>query len=171
MRVSLTLAIFLLLSCGRIRNEGHAVVDRAKNAVKAKESKLLDKIASHFDYYTPDTKANKQRFREYFGFYPGADVKNLYIYNDDMFLDATYYFGFTCADSTRQKLVDSLQLHPDRKNMSFGGGLFSSPFPWWDTAAIQKIRPYSRVDESKNLHWYLWYDPATSRAFFFTYTM
>ena len=163
--------LFLLsfLSCGRIREKSSQAVSLAKARLKTNKDALVDKVFTPFNAYTPDTKANKKRFQEFFGFEPGTDVKNLYCLDDAIGIDAGYYFAFTCHDSTRQKIVDSLDLHPDKSNMGFGGGLFSQPTKWWDTTAIAKLRPYARI--KGNLYWYLWYDQPTGKAYFFTFNI
>jgi hypothetical protein len=163
--------LFLLtsLSCGRIREKSSRAVSLAKARIITKKDAMVDKVFTRFDAHTPDTKANKKRFQEFFGFEPGADVKNLYCLNETFSMDAGYYFAFTCDDSTRHKIVDFLALRPDKTNMGFGGGLFSNPTNWWDTAAIGKLLPYTRVEG--NLSWYLWYDRTTDKAYFFTFNI
>jgi len=162
---------FLLVSCGGIRQKGHEVITMAKTRVEAKKTGLLEKIQPDFNAYTPDTKANKKRFREFFGFTPGPDVSSLYCLNDDMFLAATYYFAFRCQDSTSKKIIDTKHLRQITDLRYFGGGMFLAPLPWWDTTTLQTIKPFAKVVDSENVHWYFWYDRATARAFFFTYTM
>jgi hypothetical protein len=163
--------LFLLvsLSCGRVKERSSQAISLAKVKLKSKKDALVDKVFTPFDGFTPDTKANKKRFQEFFGFEPGADVKNLYCFDDAIGIDAGYYFAFNCQDSTRHKIIEYLALRPDTTNMGFGGGLFSQPTRWWDTAAIAKLRPYARVKD--DLYRYLWYDASTGKAYFFTFNI
>ena len=167
--VVVTAALFLAFSCGRIRQKGHVVVEAARTKVQEKKEQLADKMSPAFDANTPDTKANKKRFREFFGFDPGVDVRNLYCYDGGVIpLESSYYFGFECKDSTTQRLIDSLHLKKPGQTLGFGGGMFSDPFSWWDTAFINNQQPLSRVED--NRHWNLWYDPSAGKAYIFTYT-
>jgi hypothetical protein len=164
----LTLSLILIISsCDRVKNKGHEVVDKTKKEIKDKADDVGDKIISRFDDTKPDTKFNKQRFKEFFGFYPTSDIKNMYAHSDELGIDASYYFAFECADSTVEKIKKSLALSVDTTGMGFSGGLNSSPTFWWDTTAIQQIKPFSKQKE--NLYWYLWYDKAKQKVYFLTF--
>lgn len=110
---------------------------------------------------------NHQKFEQFFGFGPTRDVQHIH-YHDDVLLDASYWMAFECADSTVQKIIDHLELTPDsRPTNGLVGGLNMHPTPWWDTAFINHARPFSwRKDD---LHWYLWYDAGTGKAYFLMY--
>jgi hypothetical protein len=162
----LTLAL-IFASCDRLKRKGHQVIDKTKETIKDKRDVIADKIISRFDAGTPDTRFNKQRFYEFFGFYPTSDIKNLYCHSDQLGIDASYYFGFECSDNTIQKIRKDMELIPDTTNMTFSGGLNTTPTSWWDTDFIKKNRPFSKQRE--NLYWYLWYDKTKNKAYFLTF--
>ncbi len=156
-----------LASCDRVKNKGRQIVVKIKQEIRNNAAEAGDKIIPRFDDTKPDTKFNKQRFQDFFGFYPTADVKNIYAHSDELGIDASYYFAFECADSTVTKIKKSLFLSADTTGTGFSGWLNSSPTFWWDTAAIQKIKPFTKQKE--NLHWYLWYDKAKGKVYFLTF--
>jgi hypothetical protein len=156
-----------IASCDRVRSKGHQIVAKTKQEIRNKADAVGDKIISRFDDTKPDTKFNKQRFQEFFGFYPTPDVKNIYAHSDELGIDASYYFAFECADSTVEKIKRSLSLSVDTTGMGFSGGLNLSPTFWWDTVAIQQIKPFSRQRE--NLYWYLWFDKVKRKVYFMTF--
>jgi len=59
----------------RIKRKDHEVLDKTKRAVKEKKDQVANKIIARFDATTPDTKFNKEKFQEFFEFYPTPDVK------------------------------------------------------------------------------------------------
>ena len=172
-------------SCDRIKRKGHQALDKSKEVVKEKKDNMSDKIIAKFDASTPDTKFNKKRFLEFFGFHPTSDVKNLYCYSDQLGIDASYWFSFECNDSTAEKIVSKLKLQPDRRYIMMydstgkvidsildtgnrlSAGLNSSPIDWWDTAFIKKSIPYGK--QNGNLHWYLWHDTRNKKVYFLTF--
>ncbi|WP_460553009.1 hypothetical protein [Ferruginibacter profundus] len=192
LRCITTILLVLLIglpfsSCNRIKTKGHAVIDSAAVFAKEKKEQVAEKLFPHFDAATPDTKYNRQRFREFFDFTPTADVKKLYCYADRMGIDASYWFSFFCADSTAEKIKAGLQLKREQqfsvvRNMSgkivdtmyyhsnyLQGGLNSSPTSWWDTAFINNHTAYGKVQGHINS--YLWHDTKKKRVYFFSFDL
>jgi hypothetical protein len=170
--IPLTLALLLtLFSCDRIKRKGDQVVDKTKEKIIEKKNaaidKVTDKLFTNYSQDKPDTKANRKIFADFFNFQVTPDVHNLYAYADELGIDASYYLAFNCDDSTIKKIKQNLSLETDKTETSFGGGLNSSPIFWWDTAFINKSKPFSK--QEKNLYWYLWYDKLKKRAYFFTF--
>lgn len=67
--------ILTLFSCDKVKRKGYQTVDKAKVALSKKKDDIGDKIVARFDANEPDTRFNKKRFSEFFGFYPTQDVK------------------------------------------------------------------------------------------------
>ena len=147
------------------------MVDKTREKIVEKKNAAIDKVAGKFftnhDYDKADTRANRKIFADFFGFQVTPDIRNLYAYADELGIDASYYLAFECNDSTIKKIAQKLDLEPDKTETSFGGGLNSSPTIWWDTAFINRAKPFSR--QEKNLHWYLWHDKPKKRAYFLTF--
>jgi hypothetical protein len=57
--------ILSLNSCDRIREKGQQLVGETEQKVKDKSKDIVDKVVPHFDAYKPDTKYNKQRFKDF----------------------------------------------------------------------------------------------------------
>lgn len=177
-----------ILSCQQIKSKGHQVATETKEVLNEKKDALVDKLLPQFDAATPDTKSNKQRFFEYFYFYPTSDVTNLYCYSDQLGIDASYWFAFECNDSTIQKIIAKLRLklEPSQEyittrdingniidsilifnNNGLSGGLNSNPTFWWDTAFINTSRPFIKSEGA--LYWILWYDKLNKKVYFLTF--
>ena len=157
--ICLTLSV---ASCDEVRRKKNAVVNR----VRIKVNDKVDAFFPNFDHTTPNTRYNRKRFTEFFGFIPPHEIDSLYTYADEFGIDASYYIAFKCNAQTYQMIIDSLQLLPDTTNMTFGGG-FNLPYAWWNTEHIEELKPYSKVEG--NIYWYLWYDPELEKAYFMTY--
>ncbi len=162
-------AMLLLTSCNRIKNNGRQLMAKTEEKIRDTRDKGVDKIIPTFNAYTPDTKFNKKRFREFLEVEPTADVKGIYCYDDAIGIDADYVFAFTCDDSTIQKIVKQLKLVKTVKDSAFGLG-FGPNLPWWDTAIISTIDPYWKKGAHETF-WYLWYDKNSKNAYFQTYDM
>ena len=166
----LTVIFFLThLSCQRIKNEGHQVVNKTKQTITEKKSDLGDKIIAHYDSYIPDTKFNKKRFSEFFMFYPSSDVKNIYCYADEMGIDHEYQFSFNCDTMTINKIISNLNLKKGTVDENNSSGLWHN-FPWWDSSKIEKLKPFSKKG-SNETYWYLWYDASKQKAYYFSFDM
>lgn len=176
-----------VVSCDRVKKKSMKIITTTKEAVKNKKEALQDKIMPRFDAGAPDTKFNKKRFFEFFRVYPTPDVKNLYCYADQMGIDASYWLAFECNDSTVKKIIDNLQLKPDKQyafimdmqgkvidsipkdGERLSGGLNSQPAFWWDTTFIKHSEPYGRTEDA--LCWYLWHDTKNNKVYFLTFDM
>ncbi|HYH16000.1 MAG TPA: hypothetical protein VD794_12300, partial [Flavisolibacter sp.] len=137
------LIIATALSCNQLKRKGEAVVETTKQTVAEKKADLGDKIIARSDAYEPDTRYNRKRFAEFFGFAPTADVKNLYCYADEMGIDHKYQFAFNCDTVTVNRITSQLQLKKQNKPDNFSSGLWHS-FPWWDSATIETLAPYQK---------------------------
>jgi hypothetical protein len=166
----LTLTFILIFySCDRIKKESHQVVDKTKQKIVEKKSDLSDKIIAHYDPYHPDTKFNKKRFSEFFMFDPTPDVKNIYCYADEIGIDHDYQFSFNCDTTTINKIVSNLNLKKGIIDDNNGNGLWHD-FPWWDSAKIGNLKPFSKKGEHET-YWYLWYDLPKQKAYYFSFDM
>ncbi len=172
--IDITLIVSLLLtvfSCDRIKRKGDQIVDKTKAKIIEKKNaaiqKVTNKLFTNYNHDKADTKANRKIFADFFGFPVTPDVYNLYAYADELGIDASYYLAFECNDSTIEKIKQEFDLEQDKTETSFGGGLNSSPTFWWDTAFINKAKPFSK--QEKNLYWYLWYDKPKKKAYFLTF--
>lgn len=116
--------IFSLDSCDGIKRKGNQVIDKAKERIIAKKDAAVDKAIPIFNSYTPDTKYNKKRFTEFFGFAPTSDVTDLYCYNDPIGIDSKFQFAFKCDSITRDRIVKHLNLAqavgPDNFSTGYG---------------------------------------------------
>lgn len=133
--------------------------------IKQKSDDLSDKLSAKFDPINPDTRFNKKRFTEFFGFDPTPDITNLYCYSDELGIDASYYFSFKCNETTVQKIRKDLKLAHDLAAIDLSG--FHLNYDWWDNDKLKTIKPLTRQDGS--LYWYLWYDEESGQVYFLTF--
>ena len=103
-----------------------------------------------------------------FGFTQSNDVKN-FKYKEDVFIDAAWWMGFECEDSTVHRIITHLELTEDRNGNRRGYATFGYYPEWWDTSIIYRSRQYSW--ELSNVKWFLWYDVNTKKVFFLKYTI
>lgn len=157
------------LSCNRIKRKGEEVVKQTRQSVAEKKADLEDKLIARFDAHQPDTKFNKKRFSEFFGFHPTEDVNNLYCHADEMGIDHDYQFAFNCDTATVSKIVSSLKLKKKDQPDNFSSGLWHN-YQWWDSATIETLVPYHMKGEHER-HWYLWYDSSKKKAYYFEFDM
>lgn len=167
--IILLLSLISILSCDRVKQKGRQVIDKARTELSEKKADLGDKIISHYDAYKPDTRFNKKRFQEFFGFVPTADVKELYCHADELSIDHSYQFSFICDTSTVTKIINGLKLAKADEPDNFGSGLWRS-FPWWDSTSITTLKPYFRKGDHET-YWYLWYDHTKGKAYYFEFDM
>jgi hypothetical protein len=161
--------IVTALSCNRIKRKGEAVVEATKQTVAEKKADLSDKIIAHFDAYEPDTKYNKKRFAEFFGFFPTEDVTNLYCHADEIGIDHDYQFAFNCDTTTINKIVSNLKLTKKDQPDNFSSGLWHN-YQWWDSTSVETLIPYYRKGEHET-YWYLWYEETKRKAYYFEFDM
>lgn len=176
---------FFISSCKQIKKKGSEVLKNTKKVTIEKKDAIVNKLFPHFDDSISDTKSNKQRFLEFFKFYPTADINELYCYNDEIGIDASYWFAFRCNESRVEKIISVLKLKPEKKyqvtkdingrvvdsmlvfNNGLSGGLNTHPAFWWDTSFVNKSAPYARQDGI--LFWYLWYNKKEGKVHFLTF--
>jgi hypothetical protein len=163
------LLLFFLSSCERVKRKSQQAVDKAKAELAEKQADFGDKIINKYDAYNSDTRFNKKRFQEFFGFPPTADVKELYCHADEMGIDHNYQFSFICDTSTVTDIVRKLELVQAIQPDNSSSGLWHS-FSWWDSATITALAPYFRKGAHET-YWYLWYDQAKSKAYYFEFDM
>lgn len=101
--------ILTLYSCDKVKRKGYQTVDKAKATLSKKKDDIGDKIIARFDAHEPDTRFNKKRFSEFFGFYPTQDVKNIYCYADELGIDHDSQFAFNCDTETVTKIISFLK--------------------------------------------------------------
>ena len=108
--ITVWLLLICIYSCDRVKRKSQQAVDKAHAKITEKKADIGDKLITRYDAYTPDTRFNKKRFQEFFGFAPTADVKELYCHADEMGIDHDYQFSFTCDTSTVTKIISKLAL-------------------------------------------------------------
>ena len=158
-----------LFSCERIKRKGHEVVDKTKEKIIEKKIEAVDKVILTFDSYNPDTKSNKKRFEEFFGFAPTSDVKNIYSFDDQIGIDSKFMFSFNCNDTTKNRIVKHLNLTKSNKPNNYSSGLWQS-FPWWDSTKIITLNPYWSKSE-RDYYRYLWFDKTKQMLYYIDFDM
>lgn len=170
---SIYLLIFLFYTvtsgCDSIRRKTKQVADKAGNKVAEKKEDLFDKLIPRFDAYTPDTKYNRKRFRQFFGIEPTPDVKDLYCHADEFGIDHSYQFSFSCDTSTITKINTRLNLTKAEQPETYSSGLWHN-FSWWDSTTISNITPYYKKGEHET-YYYLWFDEQKRKAYYFTFDL
>ena len=164
-----TFVLFTFLACDRTKRKADIVIEHTKEKLIAKKDAALDKIIPTFDSYKPDSKFNRKRFTDFFGFAPTADVRELYCYGDHLGIDGIFMFSFRCDTTTKNRIVRHLSLVQSDKPDNFGSGLWQ-PFPWWDSAKIVTLNPYLRRGEHE-FYKYLWYDKDKSKVYYIDFDM
>ena len=167
--ISILVLLLITTSCRRIKNKSEELATQAKEKIKNKTTTLIDKVVPHFDAYQPDTKFNKERFREFIQIEQTTDVKNIYCFGDAIGTDADYMFSFHCDSTTARKIIEKHQLTLDKKTTDYAFGL-QHDFEWWDRKKIQKLDLYSWHDEHQYFK-YFWYDGKEHKAYFFDFDM
>jgi hypothetical protein len=167
--ITVWLLLICIYSCDRVKRKSQQAVDKAHAKIAEKKADIGDKLITRYDAYTPDTRFNKKRFQEFFGFAPTADVKELYCHADEMGIDHDYQFSFTCNTSTVTKIISKLALVKADQPDNFSSGLWHS-FPWWDSTSISVSKPYFKKGDHET-YWYLWYDHKKSKAYYFEFDM
>lgn len=148
---------------------GRPVIDEAKVTLAEKKANIADRIIARYDAYNPDTRFNKKRFHEHFGFAPTKDVSEIYCHADEMGIDHDYQFSFTCDTSTVTRIISNLRLTQASKPDDLGSGLWHS-YPWWDSMTIAGLTPYFKKGEHQTYK-YLWYDQVKGKAYYFEFDM
>lgn len=156
-------------SCDRIKNKGQELADKTEIKVKDKSKDLVDKVIPHFDAYKPDTKFNKEQFKDFLKVDLTPDIKNIYCFDDVIGIDADYMFSFNCDTTTARKIIEKHQLKFDKKTTDYAFGL-QHDFDWWDKKKIEKLDLYSWQGDRQYFK-YFWYDKTEQKAFYFDFDM
>jgi hypothetical protein len=167
--ISTMIFILSLNSCDRIREKGQQLVGETEQKVKDKSKDIVDKIVPHFDAYKPDTKYNKQRFKDFLKIDLTQDIKNIYCFDDAIGIDADYMFSFNCCQTTAKKINEKLLLKLDTMTTDYAFGL-QHDFEWWDKKKIEKLDLYSWQDGNQ-FYKYFWYDQTEQKAYYFDFDM
>lgn len=78
-------------------------------------------------------------------------------------------FAFSCDTTTINKIVSKLSLRRGTLSDNYGSGLWHN-FSWWDSAKIEKLKPYFKKGEHET-YWYLWFDTSKQKAYYFEFDM
>ena len=158
-----------IFSCGQIKNKGKELAKETEQRIEDKSKELIDKVVPVFDPYNPDTKFNKERFKDFLQVDLTPDIKNIYCFDDAIGIDADYQFSFNCNTSTVAKIIKKLNLTLDSKTTDFGFG-FQNDFDWWNKKKIEKLKLYSWKGENE-YYKYFWYDTIEQKAYYFDFDM
>jgi hypothetical protein len=158
-----------IISCERIKNKGQELADKTEEKVKDKSKDLVDKVVPQFDAYKPDTKFNKERFKDFLQVDLTADIKNIYCFDDAIGIDADYMFSFSCNITTARKIIEKHQLKLDKETTDYAFGL-QHDFDWWDKKKIKKLDLYSWQGDHQYFK-YFWFDKTEGKAYYFDFDM
>lgn len=151
-------------------DDAQKLVEKTGEKVKNKSADLADKIRPRFDAYTPDTRYNKRRFRDFLKIELTEDIHDIYCYDDAIGIDADYQFGFHCSPKTAQRIIRINKLKADSLNSDYALGL-QNDFSWWNKKKIEKLELYLWKDPSSEYYKYFWYDSREQKAYFFDFDM
>ncbi len=163
--LGLVAIVFGGVSCQKVKNKSQQVSHYLHRVVF--EGK--DRLFPQFDSTRPDTESNKRRFKDFVGIEPSADVQNLYCNADELGINASYSFVFTCDSSTHQAIIRQLRLTPDSSTADFSTGGFATNVWWWNKEITTREKPYSR--QQKDLRCYLWRDQKERKDYFLTFDL
>lgn len=154
----LLLLILMALQCGLTS------CSKIKNRVRSITKDAIDKVHPVFDATTPDTKYNKERFKEFFRVPLSPDVKDIYCNAEWFGQDATYQFAFSCNKHTAQQIINVN--HFARPDAQSGTYSFSSriEFDWWQQKKIDSLPLLVRHQD--DLFRYFWYDSIRGKAYY-----
>lgn len=167
--ISTIIFALTIVSCDRIKNKGQELADKTEKKVKDKSKDLVDKVVPHFDAYKPDTKFNKERFKDFLKVDLTPDIKNIHCFDDAIGIDADYMFSFNCDTTTAKKIIEKHQLKLDKETTDYAFGL-QHDFDWWDKKKIEKLDLYSWQGDHQYFK-YFWYDPKEQKAYYFDFDM
>ena len=166
---SIIVLVFALVSCERIKKKGDKVASMAKQRLVEKRDATIDKVIPTFNSDKSDTKYNKKRFAEFFGFAPTEDVSDIFCYDDQLGIDSKFQFSFKCNSRTKDRIVGNLKMSAENRPNNYSSGLWTI-FPWWDSSKIVTLVPYSfKVENS--YYRYFWFDDSTNTAFYIDFDM
>lgn len=159
----------LLPSCHKIKSKTKELANQTESSAKEKSKDITDKVIPHFDAYQPDTKYNKERFKDFLQVELTPDIKNIYCFDDAIGIDADYQFAFNCDSSTARRIIEKHLLTLDKETSDYAFGL-QNDFSWWDKKKIEKLDLYSWKGE-KQYFKYFWYDAKEQKAYYFDFDM
>jgi len=166
--IFIIVALFLFVSCNRIKDKGKDVVAKTEQKIKNKSKDLKNILIPIFDSDRADTKYNKQRFKEFIKIELTPDIKNIYCWGDFLGVDYSVQFSFSCDPTTIKKIIEKKGLtlnNEDNYNLAF-----SYEFDWWKKEEITKMKPYMK-DVNGDYWQYLWYDKTNSIAYYNEYSI
>ncbi len=167
--ISTIIFALTIVSCDRIKNKGQELAEKTEKKVKDKSKDFVDKVVPHFDAYKPDTKFNKERFKDFLKVDLTPDIKNIYCFDDAIGIDADYMFSFNCDTTTARKIIEKHQLKLDKETTDYAFGL-QHDFDWWDKKKIEKLDLYSWQGDRQYFK-YFWYDKTEQKAYYFDFDM
>jgi hypothetical protein len=124
---------------------------------------VVDPVFPFFDAYTPDSKFNKKRFKDFLKVEVTPDVKSIYCFGDELGIDASYQFSFTCDTLTLKKIIQTNHLEKELNPENYGVNI-GNDFSWWDYSKLNRLTRF-RWNEG-DFYRYLWYDTASQQAWF-----
>lgn len=167
------LLLLVLTSCEGNLTKAEQVAkeyaEKTEQLLKQQAKEAADKVFPVFDAYTPDTKNNKERFKDFLKVAITPDVKKIYCFDDVMGIDADYMFAFECNTATSKKIIATNHLTLDNENADNGFGM-QTDFDWWDKEKIQELPKYSWTDGDQYFNYY-WYDQKHQKAYFFDFDL
>ncbi|MGC4103826.1 hypothetical protein [Ferruginibacter sp.] len=120
-----------------------------------------------YDIDKPDTKSNRERFKDYLKIDINENVKEVFCYADFLGADYKIQMSFKCDTATVNKIISVNKLY---KQDFRGGRNLDNQFPWWNEKRIDSIRPYIMSIEDE-LYKFLWFDPQSGKAYYLEYSL
>lgn len=156
-------SLLIMISCNRIQNKIEQIGYQIKEVILKKTEKAFPK----FDHDQPDTKNNKQRFKEFLKVPITPDVKNILCFDDAIGINADYMLSFNCNSTTSNKIINRLHLEIDNSD-SGNGFAMQHDFYWWNKKRIKNLQKYSWTN-GNNYFKYYWYDTKNEKAYYFDF--
>ncbi len=162
--ILIVLAVLLLLAFG-----GCYVAYRlfVKASVELRE--LQEDVYPSFDSDEPDTRANRERFKEYLMIDLTPDIKDIYCHDDYVGVIADYMFAFSCSEATSKRIIHLHNLELDTAAKRDDAFNRQDHFDWWNKETIRDLPKYQWFDENGRLAKYFWYDKVKGKAYFFQF--
>lgn len=157
------------ISCDGVKNKAKELSNKTEKKVDEKAKELANKVTPQFDAYKPDTKFNKERFKDFLQVELTEDIKNIYCYDDAIGADADYQFSFNCDSFTVKRIIEKHQLTLNKETDDFAFGL-QNDFEWWDKKKIKNLYLYSWKGDHE-YHKYFWYDSTEQKAYYFDFDL
>jgi hypothetical protein len=158
-----------IIACHKVKKQASSIVVVAVDKLAQQKEKAVDKIIPQFDAYKADSKFNKERFKEFIQIEQGSDIKNIYCYADNIGIDASFQFAFSCDSTSAQKIIDKHHLVAATKASLDSYGL-QKEFDWWKITRIKSLPLYTHEDEHQ-YYQYFWYDKANKQGYYLDFDM